>query len=196
MARLTLKTKLSEISREATTLIKNMNMPTDQPKIEPYLFFEGRCAEAIEFYVKTLGAKVVMLMHFKDNPDSPACVAGTEDKVMHAIFRIGGSTVMASDGRSSGQANFQGFSLSLNLADEAEANRLFGALADGGQVQMALTKTFFSPRFGMVVDRFGVPWMISVPSTRPFVISRTFNAPRVRVRKGRRAKPLTARTKA
>ena len=106
-----------------------------------------------------------MLMRFKDSPEpcQPGMVPpGAEDKVMHASFRIGDSTVMASDGRCSGAASFQGFSLSITAPDEIEAERLFAALADGGQVQMPLTKTFFSPRFGMVADRFGVPWMIVV----------------------------------
>lgn len=130
--------------------------------VQAYLFFEGRCEEAIEFYRQALGAEVTMLMHFKDSPEPIACPLppGGEDKVMHACFRIGETSVMASDGRCEGQPGFQGFSLSISVPNEAEADRLFGALADGGQVQMPLTKTFFSPRFGMVADRFGVSWMI------------------------------------
>ena len=140
-------------------------------QIQPYLFFDGRCEEAIEFYRGALGAEVTMLMRFKDSPEPPtspesgnSCkpAPGTEDKVMHASFRIGDTTVMASDGQCLGQASFQGFSLSLTVPTEAEADRLFAALADGGQVQMPLTKTFFSPRFGMTADRFGVSWMIYV----------------------------------
>ena len=103
-----------------------------------------------------------MLMRFKESPDPDMCQPGAEDKVMHANFRIGNTTVMASDGRCEGQPAFQGFSLSLSLTDEAEAERLFAALSDGGQVQMPLTKTFWSPCFGMVADRFGVSWMINV----------------------------------
>ena len=135
------------------------------PAVQPYLFFDGRCEEAIEFYRRTLGAEVTMLMRFKDSPE-PAkpgmCPPGSENKVMHANLRIGETTVLASDGRCGGQPNFQGFSLSLTVPDEAAAERLFAALANGGQVQMPLAKTFFSPRFGMVADRFGVPWMIYV----------------------------------
>jgi len=134
-------------------------------QVQPYLFFEGRCEEAIEFYRKALGAEVEMLMRFKDSPEPPQpgmCAPGSGDKVMHASFRIGETTVMASDGRCQGQPSFQGFSLSLTVPNEAEAERLFGALGAGGQVQMPLTKTFFSPRFGMVADRFGVAWMIVV----------------------------------
>lgn len=133
--------------------------------LQPYLFFEGRCEEAIEFYRRALGAEVDMLMRMKDNPEpSQACMtpSGTEEKVLHASFRIGDMVVMASDGMCSGQTKFEGFSLSLTVADEAEADRTFAALADGGQVRMPLAATFFSPKFGMVADRFGVTWMVLV----------------------------------
>ncbi len=130
--------------------------------VQPYLFFNGRCEEALDFYRGALGAEVTMLMRFKDSPEPAMCAPGSENKVMHASFRIGETTVMASDGRCQGQPSFQGFSLSLTVPDTAEADRLFGALAKGGQVQMPLAKTFFSPRFGMVADRFGVSWMIYV----------------------------------
>jgi PhnB protein len=136
-------------------------------QVQPYLFFDGRCEEAIEFYRKTLGAEVTMLMRFKDSPEphEPGMVpSGSENKVMHASFRIGDTTVMASDGQCVGKPSFQGFSLSLTVLNDAEAERLFAALADGGKVQMPLTKTFFSSRFGMVADRFGVAWMIIVAS--------------------------------
>lgn len=135
-------------------------------QVEPYLFFEGRCEEALEFYRKALGAQVVMLMRYKDSPEPPPpgkLPPGSESKVMHANLRIGDATVMASDGLLQGQPRFQGFSLSLTVPDDAQADRFFAALADGGQVQMPLTKTFWSPRFGMVTDRFGVGWMITVP---------------------------------
>jgi PhnB protein len=128
--------------------------------VVPYLFFDGRCDEAIEFYRKALGAEVVMLARFKDSPDPAMCPAGSAEKVMHARLRIGDTAVMASDGRCEGRPNFQGFALSLATSTEAEAERLFAALADGGQVQMPLAKTFFSTRFGMVGDRFGVSWMV------------------------------------
>jgi PhnB protein len=133
--------------------------------VQPYLFFDGRCEEAVEFYRRALGAKVEMLMRYKDAPESAKgqCPDGTappEDWVMHVSFRIGESRVMASDGP--GQTGFNGFSLALAAPNEAEADRLFEALGDGGQVQMPLGKTFFSPRFGMVADRFGVSWMIVV----------------------------------
>ena len=135
--------------------------------IEPYLFFEGRCEEAVEFYRKALGAEVMMLMRYKDSPEPPPAgklPPGSENKVMHASLRIGETTVMASDGFVQGRPSFQGFSLSITVPDETRAEKFFGALADGGQVQMPLGKTFWSPRFGMVSDRFGVGWMIGVPS--------------------------------
>jgi len=135
-------------------------------QIEPYLFFEGRCEEAVEFYRKALGAEVTMLMRYKDSPEPPPpgmVPPGSENKVMHASLRIGDATVMASDGSCKGKPSFQGFSLSITVPDEARAEKLFAALADGGQVQMPLAKTFWSPRFGMVADRFGVGWMINVP---------------------------------
>jgi PhnB protein len=134
-------------------------------QVQPYLFFDGRCEEAIEFYRQALGAEVTMLMRFKDSPEPPRpgmVPPGCENKVMHSSLRIGATTVMASDGRCVGQPSFQGFSLSLSAASESEAERLFAALAEGGQVQMPLARTFFSPRFGMVADRFGISWMIIV----------------------------------
>ena len=133
-------------------------------ELSPYLFFDGRCEEAIAFYRKALGAEVAMLMRWKDAPkgDAPPAAPGNEDKVMHARLRIAGTSVLASDGRCTGNPTFQGFSLSLTAKDDAEAARLFNALADGGQVQMPLAKTFFSPSFGMVADRFGVSWMVYV----------------------------------
>jgi PhnB protein len=134
-------------------------------QIQPYLFFDGRCEEAVEFYRSALGAEVTMLMRFKDSPerDEQGMVPpGAGEKVMHASLRIGDTTVLASDGRCLGQPSFQGFSLSLAVPNDAEAERLFALLGDGGQAQMPLSKTFFSSRFGMVADRFGVSWMIYV----------------------------------
>jgi PhnB protein len=133
--------------------------------VQPYLFFDGRCEEAVDFYRKALGAEVTALMRYKDCPDTPPpgmVAPGSENKVMHASLRIGDTTVMASDGRCQGQPSFQGFSLSVTVPNEAEADRVFGALADRGTVSMPLTRTFFSPRFGMVSDRFGVGWMVIV----------------------------------
>jgi len=143
----------------------NGSEETDIMLVQPYLFFDGRCEEAITFYRRALGAEVVMLMRYRDCPDSPppgVVAAGSADKVMHASLRIGETTVMASDGRCQGQPSFQGFSLSITAANEAEADRVFAALSDGGTVSMPLGKTFFSPRFGMVTDRFGVGWMVLV----------------------------------
>jgi PhnB protein len=141
-----------------------MSTTNDNRIVEPYLFFDGRCEEAIDFYRQALGAVVLALIRFKDSPDPNSCMpAVDEDKVMHVLLRIGETKVMASDGRCEGKPNFQGFALSLSVPDEAEADRRFSALAGGGQVQMPLAKTFFSPRFGMVTDRFGVSWMVLVP---------------------------------
>jgi PhnB protein len=131
-------------------------------QLHPYLQFDGRCEEAVAFYRDALGAEVVMLVRFKDCPDPSMVPPGAEDKVMHMRFRIGETTVLASDGRCLGKPSFQGFSLSLTVANDAEAERCFTALANGGQVQMPLAKTFFSSRFGMVADRFGVAWMVYV----------------------------------
>ena len=132
-------------------------------QLQPYLFFDGRCEEAIEFYRTKLGAEVDMLMRFKDNPQPQQNPPGADTKVMHAALRIGDNAVLASDGRCLGQPNFQGFALSLTATNDAEANRLFSALSEGGQVQMPLGKTFFASSFGMVADRFGVSWMVYVP---------------------------------
>lgn len=132
-------------------------------QIQPYLFLDGRCEEAIEFWRKAIGAEVQMMMRWKDCPDKgnmPS--APPDDKVMHASVRIGDSTILASDGQCSGQANMQGFALSLTAATPAEAERVFKALGEGGQVQMPMAKTFFSPAFGMLADKFGVSWMVYV----------------------------------
>lgn len=133
-------------------------------QVQPYLFFNGRCEEAVKFYQKALGAKVEMLMRFKDSPEEPNSDMGPVDpeSVMHSSLKIGDAMIMASDGCGKEPMDFKGFSLSLTAANEAEADRMFAALADGGEVQMPLDKTFFSPRFGAVADRFGVSWMIYV----------------------------------
>ncbi|MGB9369781.1 MAG: VOC family protein [Xanthobacteraceae bacterium] len=132
-----------------------------------YLFFEGRTDEALEFYKKTLGAEVEMLMRFKDSPE-PAreeCGPAALDKVMHSCFKLGDQRVMASDGEAKGNPNFQGFALSLAVRDAAEADRVFNALAQGGQVKQPLIESFFSPKFGIVRDKFGVSWMVMVSQT-------------------------------
>jgi PhnB protein len=133
--------------------------------IQPYLNFDGRADEAAAFYHKVFGAELQMLMRYKDSPDpcpEGMIPAGAEDKVMHMSLKIGDSIVMGSDGRCSGAPSFQGFSLSYAATDAAQADRVFAALSDGGTAQMPMGKTFFSPRFGMVADRFGVSWMVIV----------------------------------
>ena len=132
-------------------------------QVQPYLFFDGRCEEALDLYRRLLGAEVTMLMRFKENPDQSTVPPGLGEKVMHASFRVGDTELLASDGLAKGQPAFKGVSLAVSVADEAEAERKFAALADGRQVQMPLAKTFFSDRFGMVADRFGVSWMIVAP---------------------------------
>lgn len=142
-----------------------MNTSKDNRTIEPYLFFNGRCEEAIEFYREALGAKVETMMRYKESPEPPPpglVPPGFENKIMHSSFRIGRTTVMASDGSSGKEAGFEGFSLGLHVSSEAEADRAFNALAEGGKIKMPLTKTFWSPRFGMLEDRFGIGWMINV----------------------------------
>lgn len=134
-------------------------------KVQPYLFFDGRCQEAVDFYRATLGAEIVTKMRFSDSPQphQPGMIPdGAEDKIMHMSLRIGDTTIMASDGRCLGKPDFRGFALTLSAADDAQAERLFAALGEGGQVQMPMSKTFFSSRFGMVADRFGVSWMVIV----------------------------------
>lgn len=132
-------------------------------QVQPYVFFDGRCEEAADYYRRVLGAEVTMLMRFKECPEPmPDMPPGSGEKVMHMSLRIGDTTVLASDGMCSGGSSLSGFALSLTVADETEAKRVFAALADGGQVRMPLARTFFSPSFGMLADRFGVAWMVYV----------------------------------
>ena len=131
-------------------------------QIQPYLSFEGRADEAIEFYKKAIGAKVDMLMRFKEAPDQSMVTPENKDKVMHAALRAGDTQLLMSDGRCTGGANFHGIALALSAATEGDAERIFNALAEGGKVNMPLAKTFFSPKFGMVADKFGVGWKVMV----------------------------------
>lgn len=131
-------------------------------QVQTYLFMDGRAEEAIEFYKKTLGAKVEMMMRNKESPDQSMCQPGAENKVLHSCLNIGETSVMISDGHNTGKPNFQGFGLSIATKTAAEADKLFNALVDGGKVTMPQTKTFFSERFGMLADKFGVNWMILV----------------------------------
>ena len=146
-------------------------MSNQQTAIQPYLFFGGRCQEAIDFYKSAVGAEVEMLMRFSDSPEPmpPGMLApGFEGKVMHSSFRVGGSTILASDGcNPSDGAEKKGYSLALMVPTEAEATRAFNALANGGEVNMPLSKTFWSPSYGMLKDRFGVHWMVMVPGQQP-----------------------------
>ena len=131
--------------------------------VQPYLFFDGKCEEALEFYKTAIGAKVDMLMRFKENPDKPDpshMPPNSGDKVMHAAFKVGDTQILASDGHCAGKPSFQGFGLALNAKNDAEAEKLFAALGKGGQIQQPLVKTFFASKFGMVADRFGIMWLV------------------------------------
>jgi len=132
-------------------------------QVNPYLFFNGRCEEAVQFYQQALGAEVHTLTRYKDSPEAIR-PPGTDDKVLHADLRIGETTVLASDGDSQGATDFRGFSLSLAAARDTDANRMFAALADGGRVQVPIGPTPFASRFGMVADRFGVLWTVWTPA--------------------------------
>lgn len=132
-------------------------------QVQPYLFYDGRCDDAIAFYGEVLGAEVTMLMRFRDSPEPPppgALPEGFADKVMHANLTLGETQIMMSDGRCGGRPGFEGFALSLTLAEVSDVERVFAALGAGGRVEMPLSPTFWSPRFGMLVDRFGVAWMV------------------------------------
>lgn len=139
-------------------------------QVQPYLFLDGRCEEAVNFYKTALNAEVTMMMRFKENPEpQPNPMGGKEldEKIMHASFKVGQTELMASDGYAKGKPEFKGITLSLSAATEAEARKIFAALSEGGQVQMPLAKTFYSPCFGMLADRFGVSWMVIVPGEMP-----------------------------
>ena len=138
-------------------------------KVQSYVFFDGRCEEALEHYKRALGAEVTMLMRNRESPEAPppgALPPGSENKIMHAAFKVGDTELFASDGHCGGNPKFEGMSLALSVPDDATARKRFDALAAGGNVQMPLTRTFFSSAFGMVQDKFGVVWMVmSAPQT-------------------------------
>ena len=131
--------------------------------VQPYLSFEGRAQEAIDFYKSAIGAQVDMVMHFRDAPPEMQMSPESKDKIMHAAFRVGDTQIMASDGQCSGKTSFSGIALTLNATSDAEAEKLFNALAKGGKVNMPMSETFFAHRFGMVADKFGVGWMVLNP---------------------------------
>ena len=129
-------------------------------QLQPYIFFDGRCEEAARFYEGAIGAKIGKLIRFNESPDPSVCGSADPNKVMHMTLQIGDQTIMASDGECQGSPTYQGFALSLTVNGEGEADQRFTALAEGGEVTQPLIKTFFSSRFGMVTDRFGVSWMV------------------------------------
>jgi PhnB protein len=130
--------------------------------VQAYVFFDGKCEEALEFYKAAVGAKVDMVMRFKEAPPEmqSQMSPGSKDKIMHAAFRVGDTQILASDGECHGKPKFDGFSLTLNAANDAEADRLFSALGKGGKVTQPMSETFFASRFGMLSDKFGVNWMV------------------------------------
>lgn len=155
----------------------HMSKPTHPEEnlmqVQPYLMFEGRCEEAINFYKKALKAEVTAMMRFSEMPATPdtaeptGCAGGSApppDSIMHASFKVGQTEIMASDGMSQGKAEFKGITLSLSAATDADTRRLFDALSEGGSVQMPLAKTFWTSSFGMLTDAFGVPWMVMTES--------------------------------
>ena len=148
----------------ANSTLSIMTTTTATQTLQPYLFFGGRCDEALTFYRQALGAQIETLMRFKDAPEQCGQPVNPE-RVMHASVRVGGATFMVSDGCDDDGQSFEGFSLSLAVPDETEAKRVFSALSDQGEVGMPLGKTFFAPCFGMVTDRFGVSWMVIVLKT-------------------------------
>lgn len=131
-------------------------------QIQPYVFFDGRCEEALEFYQQSVGAEIGMLLRYRDNPDPSTNPPGAEDNIMHGEMRIGESTVLVSDGHCGGSPTFEGFALTLIAKSVEESERLYKALEEGGQVLVPLGKSFFSPSFGMLTDQFGVMWLVYV----------------------------------
>lgn len=155
-----------ELREKEANLEASLSM--EKATVHSYLFFGGRCEEALEFYKTALHAKVGRMMRFNESPEPtpPGMLApGFETKIMHCEFQVGGMTLMASDGRDE-KRNFEGFQLALSVPTEAAADRAFNALSEGGKVEMPLMKTFWSPRFGMVQDKFGVTWMVMVPGPK------------------------------
>lgn len=140
------------------------------PTFQPYLFFRGRCSEAIAYYKQTLGAEEVTVMRFKDNPERPTAgqmPAGMDDRIMHATLRIAGAELMMADGMRSGSTDFDCVAVSLSVANEADVDRIVNALAKDGKIQMTPSPTFFAKRFGGAIDKFGVNWMVLAPQTQP-----------------------------
>ena len=136
--------------------------------VQAYLTFGGRCEEALEFYKKSLGAEITGMLRWKDSPDAAMKPPpGFENKIMNAAFRIGQTELMADDGMAEKPAEFKGMTLAIGVADDAEAKRVFTALGDGGNVTMPLMKTFWTSSFGMLTDKFGVPWMVNVAEPKP-----------------------------
>jgi PhnB protein len=130
-------------------------------ELSTHLNFNGQCAEAFKFYERCLGGKLVVLMTHGDSPMKDQVPADWHDKVIHARLEVGKDALMGCDAPPTRYATPQGSSVSITLEAPADAERIFGALADRGKITMPFQKTFWSQGFGMVVDRFGVPWMVN-----------------------------------
>jgi PhnB protein len=138
-------------------------------KVEPYLYFDGRAEEALNFYKQAIGAEIACIMRFDEGPPEMQVPPGAENKVMHAAMQVGSSLIMVSDGMCNEKepTPFSGISLTISVDDPAKAEKLFSALGQGGQVQMPLGETFFAEKFGMVADKFGVSWMVIADKPQP-----------------------------
>ena len=136
-------------------------------KVQAYISYRGRCEEALEFYKRSIGAEVIGLMRWKESLDATMkAPPGFEEKVMNASFRVGDTLMMADDSPGEAPAEYKGMTLAIEVADDVEAQRVFTALVEGGKVTMALAKTFWTSSFGMLTDKFGVPWMVNVATPK------------------------------
>jgi PhnB protein len=135
-------------------------------QLNPYLFFTGNCKEAFTFYEKVLGGKIIAMMTHKETPAAEHTKPEWQDKIIHARMTFGDQVLMASDAPPEHHRPMQGFSVSLTVQEPAEADRIFKAFSEGGHVTMPIEETFWAHRFGMLVDRFGTPWMINCEKTQ------------------------------
>ncbi|MBV8799874.1 MAG: VOC family protein [Alphaproteobacteria bacterium] len=130
-------------------------------EINPYLNFNGNCGEAFQFYAKVLGGKDLRIMTFADAPPGMPVTRETKNQVMHARFRVGDTMIMGSDGPGGRYNKPQGYAVNIGVDTPEEADRIFAALAEGGNVGMPIAETFWAKRFGVVTDRFGTHWMVN-----------------------------------
>ncbi|MEP6997652.1 MAG: VOC family protein [Betaproteobacteria bacterium] len=130
-------------------------------QLNPYLVFNGQCETAFKFYAECLGGKIEMMTPHRGTPVEQHVSAEWQDKILHARLKVGDDVLMGSDAPPGRYEAPKGFSVSIQIKDAADAERIFGALAEKGTVRMPLEKTFWATRFGMLVDRFGIPWMVN-----------------------------------